>query len=277
MKNNRLLLTLLLGAACAPDPAAEYNVTATVKPPTLAGTGGSPLAPDAGDEGAAPDAESVVDDNDVAPLTGGTGGTSGTPGGSAGFSAIGAVEARAPDALRADVTAVLDGPSPPDGRPARDGLASDAIVVAKECSEVYCPALFEVARQCSGHESSCRSAAVSAPGAPVSVTRYCHANGVKKLATSHYSDDTFRTSLQVRAPDGRDCYQLEMTTKPSSPIERWVFRLWSGDVLAHGSWSSQTGKTTLTCEGVTYDVSATDCPGTDGEPSTAECPRGTCN
>jgi hypothetical protein len=277
MKNNRLLLTLLLGAACAPDPAAEYNVTATVKPPTLAGTGGTALTPDAADQGDPPDAdaESVVDDNDVAPLAQGSGGTSGTPDGFA--AAFDVVGTGAPDALRRDVAAVRDGPSPPDGRPARDGLATDAIVVAKECSDVHCPALFEVARQCSGHESSCRSAAVSAPGAPVSVTRYCHANGVKKLATSRYSDETFRTSLQVYAPGGRDCYQLEMTTKPGSPIEHWVFRLWSGDVLAHGSWSSQTGKTTLTCEGVTYDVSATDCPGTDGEPSTAECPRGTCN
>jgi hypothetical protein len=279
------LMSLMLAVAlpaCVPAPKPEYNITTTVRPSPPEIQGGGPdfdaavdlavgedgsSAPDLAED--APGVELEVPGEKIAPPPGsgalGTGGAGGST----------ALVPSASDALIADASDVAPTASV-DARPARDVATVDGVVMAKTCADVHCPALFDVARQCNAHGSECRRENASAPGADTTITRYCHANGVKKIATGSYSNRVWRTSLQVMAANGRNCYELDMSTMEGTNVEQWLFRLTSGEVLARGSWNSVTGRSYLTCEGVTYDVSATDCPGTDGEPGPGECARGTC-
>jgi hypothetical protein len=263
MKAGTLIL-LLLAPACISSTPPDYNVTTTLRPPVQepsGGTGGSEVPIDA--DPSESEAEAEVTGEDV-PTDAGVEIEAPSEVAAEGFE-VDAGDAQTPTALRP-----IDASS--DAR-----FGSDTVVVSRTCSDVLCPGLFEVTRACSGHESSCRAQVESAPGAAITVTRYCHANGVKKVARTSATASSFRTAMQVLAASGRGCYLLDMSTKAGSALEHWVFRLWSGDVLARGSWNPVNGKTLLTCDGVTYDVSATDCPGTDGEPGPGECSKGACN
>ena len=116
---------------------------------------------------------------------------------------------------------------------------------------------------------------------PMRHTNYCHVNGVKKQARTTYAGTGYTTEMQVKKPDGSDCYSLQIVGSGSgtADVQNWTFRNPAGAQLATAVWRAMENRLTVQCDGVNYVIGDVGCPGTDGQPdeTSADCPDGTCS
>lgn len=277
-----LAVTLALGLspmACDDDGPSQSGAggTAGVVIGGRGGTGGRGGAGGSGTGGA-------VNRGGAGGGTGGVaaGGAVGDAGGDmtavGGAPGAGGADAPAAVDVASDIAVVVD--MQPD-LPAPPPDTAPTTVMVSACSQFNCPALTNVASACVAHLDEVDCTYETTMQNPKH-TNYCHTNGVKKLARTVYSGNSYTTTMDVRKPDNSACYTVVIAGSGSgtSDVQNWTYRSPSGQQLATAVWRASDEVLTISCNNVNYVIGDVGCPGTDGQPDdadAAQCTAGNCD
>jgi hypothetical protein len=104
----------------------------------------------------------------------------------------------------------------------------------------------------------------------------CYANGVKIDTTAVAGTTTPSTTTTVTRPDGNVCYSIDQVVQPGSVT--LTYKDAAGATIATGTAATETSAVTITCNGMTFALTGSGCPGASGQTDSSNpgCSAGTC-